>query len=196
MPTLDVFNSDAFTMQSMLQAIESVEYQPQRLGEMGIFTPNPVRTALVSIESRDGVLGLIKTSERGAPLDQREKEDRKIRDFRTRRIAKGDRILASELANIREFGSESEVIAVQNEVARRLSGPAGLMSDVELTLENMRLGAVQGIVLDADASTIYNWFTEFGVSQPAEIDFDLDAPWHRGGSGRARTGCRPGRVAR
>jgi hypothetical protein len=38
----------------------------------------------------------------------------------------------------------------------------------------MRLGAVQGIVLDATGSTIYNWFTEFGISQPAEIDFDLD----------------------
>jgi hypothetical protein len=49
------------------------------------------------------------------------------------------------------------------------------MRDVELTWEHMMLGAVQGIVYDADNSTVINnWFTEWGVSQDAEIDFDLD----------------------
>lgn len=174
MATLDVFNQDAFKLVSMLQAIESVDYQPTRLGELNIFTPNPVRTALVSIESRDGVLGLIQTTNRGAPLDARETEKRDFRDFRTQRIAKGDRIMASELADIRAFGTESEQVQVQGEIARRLMGPAGLQSEIEMTLENMRLGSVQGIVKDADGSTIYDWFTEFGVTQATEIDFDLD----------------------
>jgi hypothetical protein len=175
MATLNVFNSDAFKLQSMLQAINSVDYQPQRLGALGIFTPNPVRTETVAIESMDGVLSLIQTSKRGAPVPNRSNEKRKIRDFRSVRIAKQDRIMASELANIRAFGTESELQQVQTEIARRLSGPAGLMKDVELTLENMRLGAVQGIVLDADSSVIYNWFDEFGVVQPSEINFDLAA---------------------
>lgn len=175
MATLDIFKQDAFKLTSMLQAIREVDYLPQRLGDMGIFTPNPVRTETVAIEKRGETLALIQTSERGAPLDQRNTEKRDIRDFRTVRIAKGDRITASELANIRAFGTESELMQVQVEVMRRLSGPAGLESQVELTLENMRLGAIQGIVKDADGSTIRNWFTEFGVEQPAEIDFDLDA---------------------
>ena len=174
MATLDVFRQDAFKLVSMLQAVESVDYQPMRLGEMGIFTPNPVRTALVSIESRDGVLELIQTSLRGADLDQRTTEKREFRDFRTQRIAKGDRIMASELADIRAFGTESEQQQVQNEVARRLMGPAGLQSEIEMTLENMRLGSVLGVVKDADGSTIYDWFSEFGVTQATEIDFDLD----------------------
>jgi hypothetical protein len=43
-------------------------------------------------------------------------------------------------------------------------------------MEMHRLSAAQGILLDADNSTVlYNFFTEFGISQPAEIDFDLDA---------------------
>lgn len=174
MATLDIFKQNAFSLVSMLQAIESVDYQPQRLGEMGIFTPNPVRTGSVSIEGRDGVLGLIQTSERGAPLAARKNEKRNIRDFRTTRIAKADRINSSELADIRAFGTESELQQVQNEVARRLLGPAGLQSEIELTLENMRLGSVLGVVKDADGSTIYDWFTEFGVTQATEIDFDLD----------------------
>lgn len=174
MATLDIFNNDAFSLQSMLEAIESIDFQPQRLGQMGIFTPNPVRTQLVSIEQRDGVLGLIQTSLRGEALEQRLNEKRNIRDFRTVRIAKGDRINASELADIRAFGTETELMQVQAEVARRLAGPVGIQSEIEMTMENMRLGAIQGIVKDADGSTIRDWFTEFGVSAATEIDFDLD----------------------
>lgn len=174
MATLDIFKQDAFKLTSMLQAIRQVDYRPQRLGEMGVFTPNPVRTETVAIEKLGETLALIQTSQRGAPLDQRTTEKRDIRDFRTVRIAEADRIMASELAGIRAFGTESELMQVQSEIARRLMGPAGLESKVELTLENMRLGAIQGIVTDADGSTIRNWFTEFGVAQPAEIDFDLD----------------------
>jgi len=39
----------------------------------------------------------------------------------------------------------------------------------------MRLGALQGILLDSDASTIYNWFTEFVISPPVEVGFNLAA---------------------
>lgn len=173
MATLDIFNQDAFKLTSMLQAIREVDYLPQRLGQMGIFTPNPVRTETVGIEKLGETLSLIKTSERGAPLDQRNTEKRNIKDFRTVRIAKGDRIMASELAGIRAFGAESELQQVQDEIMRRLSGPAGLESQVELTLENMRLGAIQGIVLDADASVIIDWYSVFDVAQPTEINFDL-----------------------
>jgi hypothetical protein len=174
MATLDIFKQDAFRLTSMLQAIREVDYRPMRLGELGIFTPNPVRTETVAIEKLGETLALIQTSERGAPLDQRKTEKRDIRDFRTVRLAEEDTIYSSELANIRAFGTETELMQVQAEIARRLSGPGGLESKIELTLENMRLGAVQGIVKDADGSTIRNWFTEFGVAQPAEIDFDLD----------------------
>ncbi|NOR64556.1 MAG: major capsid protein [Candidatus Scalindua sp.] len=174
MATLNIFDSDAFSLQSMLDAIESIDFQPRRLSSMNIFTPNPVRTATVSIEQRAGVLSLIQTSERGEPLEQRVTEKRDIRDFRTVRIAKGDTIMASELAGIRAFGTESELMQVQAEVARRLTGPVGIEAQIALTKENMRLGAIQGIVKDADASTIRNWYTEFGVTQATEIDFDLD----------------------
>lgn len=187
MAELGIFNNGAFKLQSMLAALESVDHLPQRLGGMGIFTPNPVRTETVAIESIDGVLSLIKTSMRGSPLEQRDNEKRKLRNFNTVRIAKGDRITASELANIRAFGTTSELQQVQNEIARRLSGPVGLQNQIELTLENMRMGAIQGIVKDADNTTIINWFEEFGVTEAAEINFDLAAA--SPASGVVRTKC-------
>jgi Phage major capsid protein E len=172
MATLDVFKQNAFQLVSMLPAVDKVDWLPQRLGQLGIFTPYPVRTKTVSIEDRDGVLSIIPTSPRGAPLDQRKNEKRKIRDFRTVRIAKGDRITADELADIRAFGTETETMQVQAEIMRRLAGPVGLMNDVELTLENMRLGCIQGLVKDSDGSTLVDWNSEWGVAS-TEFPFDL-----------------------
>lgn len=174
MATIDIFKGDAFSMMSMLQAAEKVDYLPQRLGQLPIFTPTPVMTDVVSIEQRDGKLNLIPTDRRGAPPAQRTTEKRTLRNFNTSRLAKKDTIRAAEIQNIRAFGQESELMQVMTEVNRRMYGPAGLIADLQLTWELHRLGAIQGILLDADGSTLYNYFTEFGIAQPAEIDFDLD----------------------
>lgn len=174
MATMDIFSGDAFTTAELTAAINEQDFQPSFLRSLGLFTPRRVRTETVMIESKKGVLSLIQSSQRGAPLEQRERKNRDIRDLRTVRIAKGDKITASELSGIRAFGSETELMQVQAEVADRLNGPAGLVRDVEMTWENLMLGAVQGKVLDADDAVIYDYFSEFGVSQDAEIDFDLD----------------------
>lgn len=171
MAHMDVFNDDAFNMVSMTGAVEKTPYVPQFLGSLGIFEPRPVPTVTVSVEKRDNVLALIQTSQRGAPLDEWTKDARDIRHFGTVRIAKGDTIQAHEIQGIRAFGTESELMGVQQEVARR---NVRIRADVELTHENMRLGAIQGILLDADGTTLRNWFTEWNISQPSEIDFDLD----------------------
>jgi hypothetical protein len=174
MPFMDIFNQDAFSLTSMLGAVERVDTKPNRLGQLGIFNTNPVRTETIAIEERAGTLSLIQTSGRGDPLDQRTTEKRKIRNFNTSRVAKQDHILASELAFVRQFGTENMIMQLQMELARRLDGPSGLIAEVEMTWENMRLGAVQGILTDADGSVIYNWFDEFGITQATETDFDLD----------------------
>lgn len=171
MASMDIFSGDAFNTVTLTQALEKVPFKPSLLSSLNLFTPRPVRTETVAIEKREGTLAIIQTSNRGAPIGRRDNEKRDIRDFRTVRIAKGDTIQASEIQNIRAFGSETELMAVQSEVARRYRT---ILDDVEATWENMRLGAIQGIVLDADASTIRNWYTEWSIIQATEIDFELD----------------------
>ena len=112
-------------------------------------------------------------SERGAPLFQSEKQKRRAIPLQTVRLAKADRVTASELQDIRAEGEADQLKEVQDEVTGRLDILAG---DMDLTHENLFLGAVQGILVDADGATvIYNFFTEFSVTQPTEVDFDLDA---------------------
>lgn len=170
MASMDVFKADAFSMMSLLGAIEHVDYKPQLLGSLNLFESAPQRTRTVAIESRDNTLALIQTTPIGAPLAQRGDDKATVRDFRTVRIAKGSRLMADEIQGIRAFGSETELKQVQEEVARRL---AQLVNDVELTWEHHRLGAIKGIVTDADGATLVNFFTEFGVTQPTEVALDI-----------------------
>lgn len=178
---LDIFNDDAFSLSTMGTAVENMPYRPDGLGAMNIFTPDMLRTKTVAIESREGALSLIKTSARGAPLEQATHGKRTMRSFETVRIAKGDRILASELAFIREFNEEQKVMELQKELAKRLGGGDGsngygLLDDVELTLENMRLGAVQGKFLDSDGSVLVDWTNEFdGVGSVTSVAFNMVA---------------------
>lgn len=171
MAHMDIFNDRAFNMVDMTAAINKRPHLPTFLRSQNLFTPKPVRTASVSIERQNGKLSVIQTSERGAPPKVADADKRDIRDFRTVRLAKGDKLLAAEVDGIRAFGSSTELQQVIEEVARRQTN---LLRDLELTLERMRLGAVQGIVLDADNTVIRNWYDEWGITQPAEIDFELD----------------------
>jgi hypothetical protein len=131
-----------------------------------------VRTETVSFEKKENTLSLIQTTPRGAPLEQGGPSKRDMRSFRTSRIAKSDTVTAAEVQGIRAMGSESELQSVEAEVADR---QAKLQDDVELTFEHMRLGAIQGIVLDADGSTLVDWFDEWDISAPSAIDFNLDS---------------------
>src|SRR5918994_1692033 len=98
---------------------------------------------------------------------------RKARSLVVPHIALEDTILADEVQNVRAFGSESMLEGVQAVVNQRMSEMATKM---DATLEHLRIGAIKGQILDADGSAvIYDLFTQFGVTQHTEIDFDLDA---------------------
>lgn len=173
MATMDVFNSNAFSAVSMTAAVDKLGYVPGLLGSIpNLFVPVPVTTDSVFIEERGNAPALIQTSARGSSPTRRAGETRTARGFKTLRLAQSSRIHASELQNIRQFGSESELMMVQTEVARR---QLLMRRDMELTKENMRLGAVQGLVTDADGSTtLFDWASELSQTIPAEVDFDLD----------------------
>lgn len=172
MASFDIFAGDGFSTMELIDALDKMEHVPGFLGQLNIFeTENLNGTDTVAVEKRESVLSLIQTSERGAPPQERANDKRDIRPFRTRRIYEHDTLQASELFKIRGFGEVSELEAVQVEIGRRMDK---IRTDVDATWEHMRLGAIQGIVLDADGSVLDNWFTEWGLTQPAVVDFGLD----------------------
>ncbi len=171
MASMDIFKGSAFSMVSLTGAINKVDYKPQLLGSLGIFDPMPVRTRSLFVDRREGKLTLIPTSPLGSPPEELKVDPRNAVPLQTTRLTKGATLYAHEVEGIRAFGSETEFAQVQSEYLRRT---AAVRDDMELTHEYHRLGALQGLLLDADGSSvIYNYFTEFGVAEPAAINFDL-----------------------
>ena len=175
MVSLDIFDQDPFKTIELTAAIEKVPFLPQGLGGLGIFEDFPIYVETAVVEERDGVLAVIPFSERGTPGLQRTTELRKAYSFKVPRLRHEDTITAREVANIREFGTESVLMQVMTEMARRFAGPSGLLRNIEYTWEYHRLAAIQGLLLDANGSVVHNWWTEFNVPQPAEIGFNLAA---------------------
>jgi hypothetical protein len=169
MLAMDVFTNDAFSAIELTMAVDRYGFVPSTLQSIpGLIVPVPVRTDKVWIEGRANAPALIQTTPRGAPPKQKGGDYRSAKGFSTVRLAQGSRINASELQSIRAFGSETELKSLQIELGRRVMK---MKQDFQLTKENMTLGMIQGIVTDADGSTIYNWATEFGQSFPSPQTF-------------------------
>lgn len=186
--TMDVFKQDAFSTQNMTAGIDREGYVPTLLGSIpNLFVPPPEgqpTSKAIFIEERDNEPTLIQTSPRGsAPGTGRDDEkSRKVRAFAIPRLFRSRRINASEIAGIREFGSVTVQQSLDSVVQRK---QYLIQKDFALTWENMRLGAVQGIVKDADGTTIYDYSAEFEQTIPAEATWTLGTA----DDGSIRTAC-------
>jgi major capsid protein E len=163
---LDIFRSDAFSVTSLTDAILKAPFKPGRIGALGLFRERGITTTSVVIEEKDGRLSLIQTSPRGAPSSSIGESKRTARSFLVPHLSRESTVMADEVQNVRAFGSQDATAAVQAVVNERLQD---LRAMHEVTLEHLRAGAIKGLILDADGSTLLNLFTEFGVSQQSAV---------------------------
>lgn len=173
MPMLEIFNQDAFSVLSMTDAINKIPFVPGRCGQLIDWAERGVTTTSIMIEEQNGVLKLLNPTPRGGPGETKAKDRRTARALVIPHYQHDDAINADEVQGVRAFGSETEVQSVQALVNQRLQDAVSLVLDP--TLELQRLGAVKGVILNADGSTLYDLFSEFGVSQESTIDFNLDS---------------------
>lgn len=169
---LDIFNNDAFGVVPLTDAINKIPFVPGRAGAVCEWNEQGVASTSIMLEEISGSLQLVNPSQRGGPGTTAAKDKRTMRSLVVPHYEINDFINADEVQGVRAFGTENQLDTVLAVVNRRLQSHAQLRMDP--TLEYQRIGAVKGIILNADGSTLYNLFTEFGVSQPGEVDFDLD----------------------
>lgn len=168
----DIFTQNAWGVTDFQEEIvERVDFKPQLLGTLNLFRPIYSRSRSIAIASRDRTMTLVPTSAAGEPPAELIPQGAKVRKFDAVRLAKGSTIYTIELANTAALPFEQQVKDITQEVADR---SVAITDDIELTWEYQRFGAIQGRVIDADGTTVlYNWFTEMGVAEPAEINFEL-----------------------
>jgi hypothetical protein len=158
---LNPFASDAFDMAALTAAINKVPNTYGRLEQLGVMTPQGVRHRTIVIEEMSGVLNLLPTQPVGAPGTLGTTSKRKVRSFVIPHIPHDDAVLPEEVQGIRAFGSETETDALANLLAMKLQN---MRNKHAITLEYLRMGALKGVILDADGSTLYDLYSEFGIA--------------------------------
>lgn len=174
MPTLDIFNNDAFSVSSLTKAINDTPFQPSRIAQLGWFSEEGIATTSMMMERQGTQITLVPAGVRGQPAKPKAGDKSKLVPIGCVHLPQRAHINADEVQNVRAFGSESEVETVQNMVNKRL---AKLRRDLDTTIEYQRIGAMKGQVLDSDGTTVLlDLYTTFALTkQTQDMNLDNDA---------------------
>jgi len=171
MPSMDIFNDDAFSVVSLTAAINKRKYRPGQISATGVFDEDGVTTTTVYIEQRNGKLGLVEPSARGGSGETTAAEGRELVPFAVPHYERNDSVLADEVQNVRAFWSEGDLETVESRVNDKL-GRHG--QDLTMTLEHQRVGAIKGIVTTRNGVVLENLYTRFGIATPSPVSLELD----------------------
>ena len=155
------FDNPGFSMASLTAAINLLPNRYGRLEQLGLFPVKPVRTRQIIIEERNGTLNLLPTQPVGGPATLNVRDKRKLRSFVVPHVPLDDVILPEEVQGVRAFGMESETETIAGVLAQHLQS---MRNKHAITLEHLRMGALKGIILDADGSELHNLYDDFGIT--------------------------------
>jgi hypothetical protein len=173
---LNIFDNDAFGVVSRSRALSQQPAAPARVRSLGIFTPVPVATTTVALESIDGSLSIVPSTRRGGPGVTQQRDRATIRDVRIPRFAVEDVITADDLQNVRVLGTDSELARAESVFNEKVTKAN---RNLDTTEEFLLLGALRGLVQDRDENgnlrTLLDLHGLFGLTAPAPTDFQLTA---------------------
>jgi hypothetical protein len=162
------FDAGGYSLAEMTEAINILPNLYTRLGELGLFEFEGVTQRSVIIEQYEGVLSLLPTVPWGSPATVGTREGRSMRSFAIPHIPHDDAITAADLQGVPALGSDQPDL-----LATVMNRKLTLMRRKHAaTREYMEVNALRGIVKDGAGTTLYNYFTEFGLVQQS-ADFKL-----------------------
>jgi hypothetical protein len=164
------FDNPGFSMASLTAAINLLPNRYGRLEQLGLFPARPVRTRQIVVEERNGALNLLPTQIVGGPATLNIRDKRKLRSFVVPHVPLDDVVLPEEVQGVRAFGLETEMESVASVLAYHLQS---MRNKHAITLEHLRMGALKGVILDADGSVLHNLYADFEI--PAKtVNFALN----------------------
>jgi hypothetical protein len=166
---VDPFAADGYSVAELTAAINILPNQYGLLAQKNLFPDQGVTTRTIVVEEQNGILNLLQSRPPGSPGTMNKMGKRTVRSFAVPHIPHDDTILPAEYQGIRAFGSGAQVNPLVAVVNNHLQN---MKAKHDLTREHLRIGALKGIILDADGSTLYNLYTEFGISAKT-INFAL-----------------------
>jgi hypothetical protein len=165
--TRNPFDAGGYSLAEMTQAINILPNLYTRLGQIGLFRFEGVTQRSIVIEQREGVLSLLPSVPLGAPATVGTREQRSMRSFALPWIPHDDVILPADIQGMPALGLADAADPLVEVMNRKLT----LMRRKHAqTREYMEMNALRGVVKDGAGTTLYNYFTEFGLEQ-ISVDF-------------------------
>lgn len=150
----------------MVEMTESINIFPNNYGllqNMGLFTSVSLTQNIALVERRNGTLVLIPSVPVGGPPNVNTSAKRDLLPLVVPHIPLVDQVLPSDVSGVRAFGTENSLLTLDNLMAEKL---LNMSEKHDITLEYLRMGALKGLVVDGDGTTILaNLFTSFNVTQ-------------------------------
>lgn len=171
MATMDVFNADEFSLTSLTEKAAKAPHVETALAR--IFETSSIATETGFIDRGESGLELVQTSARNAVSPASNLGlSRKAIPVSSVKIGKLVTLSPTEIQNTRAFGTESEVETMELAYEQK---EAPVRNSIDYTHEYQRLGAVKGVQLDADGTTVLNnFYASFGITKPDDIELKLD----------------------
>lgn len=164
---------DLYTSAELTEAVNKLPLMPMRMRPL--FRQIGVKTTAVGIDFFNGRLVLVENQDRGDPAQQmRGRGSKRVTKFlQAAHLPLADVLKPEDIQDVRGFGT-TEPISTEYVINNKLTD---LKNSVTMTAEFHRLGAAQGIVYDADGTTVlHNLFEVFGVTQKKlEVVFPTNA---------------------
>ena len=165
--TRNPFDAGGYSLSEMTQAINILPNLYTRLGQIGLFRFEGVTQRSIVIEQREGVLSLLPSVPLGAPATVGNREQRSMRSFALPWIPHDDVILPADIQGMPALGVSDAADPLVEVMNRKLTL---IRRKHAQTREYMEMNALRGIVKDGAGTTLYDYFTEFGIAQ-ISVDF-------------------------
>jgi len=161
------FDAGGFALAEMSAAIQLLPNAYGRVGQLGLFAPEPLMQRNVIIEATEGELRLLPSVALGAPASVGTTDKRGVRSFAVPHIPHNDVVLPEEVQGVRGLGLAAGQDPLVTVMMRKL---ARMRAKHAQTLEYMRVNALLGVTKDGAGNTLYDWHQEFGIAKTS-VDF-------------------------
>lgn len=162
--------SNAFELQDYTPELLLVPNQWGLINELGIFRNESVSQHSVTVESRNGTLGLITDQVRGARNLVNKDDTRTLRSFAIPHFPLDDAIKPEDIQGKRAYGSADQAETEATVIARKLER---IRMNHAITLEAARAYAITtGAIYAPNGTVAGNYYTDFGVTRK-EVDLAL-----------------------
>jgi hypothetical protein len=166
---INPFDAGGYSLAEMTEAINILPNIYTRLGQMGFFRFEGVTQRSVIIEQAEGVLNLLPTVPLGGPATVANRDTRSMRSFTVPWIPHDDVVTPQDIQGVRGFGMGDASDPLATVMERKLTR---MRAKHAQTREYMEVNALRGIVKDGAGTTLYDFFSEFGLAQQS-TDFVL-----------------------